>query len=554
MIRLLRRFLKVHYNYSDPLDRQRASRLLITTVVLSLAWIALLLLFVLPNLTSGDTPISAAEGIALLLPVVSLLVYYNIQQGRLGMAVWLFLGALLAATAPSAISDPNLPVMLLIPTIAAGLLLDRRRFSVVLVLIGGVLLLHAYVQSGNLDSSVVVPARFALSDLMIMLIALAPSAFLLYVLAGSSRQVTAVSSEDIHHYRVGSSFHASEDEDILLTNALRAVQNELAYSLVQMFLVNDDGSLQRRIRLGIGQSELTSSNVVNPGNAAVIHEVVNAREAVLITAHDGQPRRAHLMAGSQRAFAVPVLNADRVLGVLDVQSAFEQSFSVNQADALRLFGLRLGAALAKARLIADLRQSLREREDAAAYMRSQLAETQGRDRQILRSGWGHYLQSRGQLFGYDLAGQSSSIVPASDLPPEIQTAFQRGDVYIEARENEQIINAPIVFRGEVLGAVAFAVAADRVVGERELEIVRAVTNRLGVALENNRLLEQTQAQARRERKASEVANTLLAATSIESLMELAADNFNEALDAIYTRIYLEPGVIADAPAAHGELA
>lgn len=82
--------------------------------------------------------------------------------------------------------------------------------------------------------------------------------------------------------------------------------------------------------------------------------------------------------------------------------------------------------------------------------------------------------------------------------------------------------------------------------------MRTVANRLGLALENNRLLEQTQAQAQRERKASEVANILLTATSIETLIELAAENFNEALSAINTRIYLEPGVIAEPPAAHGE--
>jgi GAF domain-containing protein len=552
MIRLLRRFLKVHYNYNDPHDQQRASRLLLTSIILSVVWIVLLITLSAPTLVNGERPISTVEVIAFILPVLSLLIYYAVQRGRLGLATWLFLGALYAATVPSAVAALNLPVLLLIPTIAAGVLLDRRQFSVMLVLIAGALLLHAYVQSGVTQSSIVVPARNVVPDLVIMLIALAPAAFLFYTLSGSAQKVTAASAEDIRHYRVGSSFYASEDEESLLSNGLRVIQNELDYAAVQMFLVNNDGSPQRRIRLGIGQSELTSSVIVNPGNAAVIHEIVNTREAVLVTAHEGQPRRGHLSAGSQRAFVVPIMNADHVFGVLDIQSAYEQSFSSNQADALRLFGQRLGAALAKARLIADLRQSLREREDAAAYMRTQLIETQGRSRQIVQSGWRNYLQSRGELFGYDLKGQAGSIVPAADLPPEIRAALQRGDVYVEARRDEQIINAPIVFRGEVLGAMSFAVSAERGIAERDLEIVRAVTNRLGVALESNRLLEQTQAQARRERKASEVAKTLLAATSIESLMELAADQFNEALDAIYTRIYLEPGVAADAPAERGE--
>jgi GAF domain-containing protein len=177
---------------------------------------------------------------------------------------------------------------------------------------------------------------------------------------------------------------------------------------------------------------------------------------------------------------------------------------------------------------------------------------QGGNRRLLQSGWNQYLQSRGTMFGYDLQGLDGGIVPASDLPTEILSALTRGDVFVETRDDEQIVNAPIISRGELLGAMSFAVPTDRSIGADEIEMVRTIANRLGLALENNRLLEQTQAQARRERKASEVANVLLTATSIESLMELAAENFNEALNAINTRIYLEPGVVSEPPAARGE--
>ena len=71
-------------------------------------------------------------------------------------------------------------------------------------------------------------------------------------------------------------------------------------------------------------------------------------------------------------------------------------------------------------------------------------------------------------------------------------------------------------------------------------MLRTVANRLGVALESNRLLEQTQAQAQRERKASEIGGLLLSETDMEAVLELAVDNFNEALGAVHTRVYLEP--------------
>ncbi|PJF27440.1 MAG: hypothetical protein CUN53_04035, partial [Phototrophicales bacterium] len=74
-----------------------------------------------------------------------------------------------------------------------------------------------------------------------------------------------------------------------------------------------------------------------------------------------------------------------------------------------------------------------------------------------------------------------------------------------------------------------------------------ITSRLGVALENNRLFEQSQALAQRERRASEIGSLLISATDIESVLNLAARSFNEALGAISTRVIVEN---PDPDAAH----
>ncbi len=68
------------------------------------------------------------------------------------------------------------------------------------------------------------------------------------------------------------------------------------------------------------------------------------------------------------------------------------------------------------------------------------------------------------------------------------------------------------------------------------------------------LFEQTQAQAFRERKATEVANMLIGATDVRSVLERAAETFNEALGAVSTRITLQPNPGEDrVPRARGEL-
>lgn len=155
-------------------------------------------------------------------------------------------------------------------------------------------------------------------------------------------------------------------------------------------------------------------------------------------------------------------------------------------------------------------------------------------------------------FGFDLpTGGAAVPVAASNLPDHLRSALESGDVQVKQVDGERMVNVPIIFRGQTLGAMSFALPRDREVSERQLEMARTVSNRLGLALENTRLFEQTQAQALRERKASEVANLLIGATDVRAVLNLAAESFNEAMGAIYTRVYLQPEQLTEPFARHG---
>jgi GAF domain-containing protein len=171
-----------------------------------------------------------------------------------------------------------------------------------------------------------------------------------------------------------------------------------------------------------------------------------------------------------------------------------------------------------------------------------MSELERRSASAAAASWRGYLRGRGQAaFGFDY--RDGSVVAANDLPEAIRAAARKGEIHVEARPDAQIVNVPITLRDQMLGALTFSVPPDRVIGEREMDMLRTVANRLGVALESNRLLEQTQAQAQRERKASEIGSLLLSETDLEAVIGLAAENFNEALGAVHTRIRLEPKVL-----------
>jgi GAF domain-containing protein len=106
-------------------------------------------------------------------------------------------------------------------------------------------------------------------------------------------------------------------------------------------------------------------------------------------------------------------------------------------------------------------------------------------------------------------------------------------------EEVQIVSVPIMLNNEVFGAMSFRVPQERALTERQLDTVRAIARRLALALENRRLYEQSQAQVMRERRANEVANALLSATEVQTVLRLAVENFNEALGAINTEIAVQ---------------
>jgi GAF domain-containing protein len=135
---------------------------------------------------------------------------------------------------------------------------------------------------------------------------------------------------------------------------------------------------------------------------------------------------------------------------------------------------------------------------------------------------------------------------ADGMPESIQSALETGDISIEEDADDQLVRVPITLRGQTLGAMAFRVPkGNQTIGLRQKELMNSVVQRLGLALENKRLFEQSQSQAQRERKANEVGSTLLSTTDIEAVLQLAADNFNEALGAVQTRIYLQPEANSD---------
>jgi GAF domain-containing protein len=561
MIRSLRRrFFTVRHAYLNPIDRQRASVLLVINWTIMLAVIAWLLTGVVPLLLTGDeVPLQGAVALALTL-TLNIVIFRQIQTGRLRNAGGLFVTILafniilltvtLQETGSTSISGGYI-IALAIPLVAAGVLLNRRGMLLVAAALVTAIIFAVIGQSQNTASYSYIPAESWLIDLPIAVISLGLILTFLLVFTGNLERIATESLSDIQQRQWITEFGIElgnlVDENRVLSRALDVVRDRFQYIYAQAYLVDEEGRLSRVIRAGSNQIEAVSRDVAAMSDASIIFEALRTKAPAITTGDESLPRRSHLISAATFGVAIPLHQGDVVLGVLDVQSARSTSFSQNEIRVLELLADQLGIALQHSRTVNDLERNLREQESANVRLQRQVSEYLQRERRGVGNAWGQYLEGRGKTaIGYNVEPDNTTTpVPATDIPETLYTTLQEGTLQVDTSGDEQIINVPIRFRDQTLGAMSFALPQGQTVSDRQIEMARIVAERLALALENTRLFEQSQAQAFRERKASEVSSVLIGATDVPSVLNLAAENFNEALGAIHTRIYIQPGFLSE---------
>ena len=109
------------------------------------------------------------------------------------------------------------------------------------------------------------------------------------------------------------------------------------------------------------------------------------------------------------------------------------------------------------------------------------------------------------------------------------------------RPGEQTVqvSAPIIARGQPIGLLKLQdVDPDRVWSANDRALLEAVANEIAVAIDNARLLEQTERRAQREQLISEISRQLLAASDRPGILQIAGDELSRALRVARTEIKL----------------
>jgi GAF domain-containing protein len=106
-------------------------------------------------------------------------------------------------------------------------------------------------------------------------------------------------------------------------------------------------------------------------------------------------------------------------------------------------------------------------------------------------------------------------------------------------EKTSIMAIPILLRGQILGVLTVKIQREAIADDL-VEFLRSVTERLSVALENVRLLEEIQSNAERDHLVADISGRVRSATGVDQILRTAAEELGRTLGLSDVLVQLRP--------------
>lgn len=291
------------------------------------------------------------------------------------------------------------------------------------------------------------------------------------------------------------------DPDELIKKVVNLITDQFGYYYTALFLVDTNGKWAE-LKEATGEA----GHVLKENR----HRLeVGGRSMVGTAISTGQPRIAldvgdepvrfqnPLLPYTRSEIALPLIVGDRIFGALDVQSTQEAAFGSNEIDTLLGMANQIAIAVENARLFQQAQKNL--------------DEMRAIQRQYLLGSW-------------KVAGEKENL------------EYNIGEDEPAARSSE--IDIPMALRDEIIGQITLSGDEEWTAEQRAL--VEDVATQAALALENARLVEESQSSATFEHLVAEITGKIWASTTIDGILQTAVREISHALNISEASIELNP--------------
>jgi GAF domain-containing protein len=325
----------------------------------------------------------------------------------------------------------------------------------------------------------------------------------------------------------------------LTEQAVTLVARQFALDQVSLFLVEESG-LRAMLASSIGEGSMPETWIEVGSNSVIARCAANGQAHVAL---DLGPEAAEFdsfrFPTTRSHVVVPLQSRGRMVGVLDMQSVKPRALTEEGISVLETMADRIAAAIDNARLFRETQ--------------ARVGELEALQRQYVREQWTKFVETRtASIFERkvpDLPGLSEASLQedTSALSAAIARAIERREIITQSdSENgpgEALLVAPVMLRGEVIGALGLhEPEGSKEWTEDEIALVETVATQMALAIENARLLEETQQRAERERIITDVTTRVRASMDLESILQTAVRELGAALGSDRAFIRLGVGV------------
>ena len=291
------------------------------------------------------------------------------------------------------------------------------------------------------------------------------------------------------------------DPDELINRVVTLITEEFGYYYSALYLI-DQTNKWAELRDATGEAGRVlkeSAHRLEVDNSNIVGRALRSQQAqIALDVGDKSVRFNNpLLPYTRSEISIPLYVGDHILGALDVHSSQKAAFSEQDIETLQNMANQVAISLDNARLFQETNQNLQEMRNI--------------QKQYLQEAWIDASLSNGEMSLF--VGDSS-----------------KGD-------EKNLVEVPIAIRDQIIGQLSLE--RDEALSSDEQIWIQAIATQTALALENARLLDESQSAAMREKFVTEITNKIWSSTTIDGVLQTAVRELGKVLDATDATIELD---------------
>ena len=317
--------------------------------------------------------------------------------------------------------------------------------------------------------------------------------------------------------RIAREITSEQQMDPLLNSAANLIRDEFGFYHAGIFLVDDrkEYAVLRAATGDAGRQLLALNHRLKIGEVGIVGFVTQTGRprVALNVGTDVTHFRNPLLPETRSEMALPLIYGGEIIGALDVQSKQEAAFDDDYVKIMQTVADQLAIAINNARLAERTRENLR---DLGMLYQAQV-----------RNAWKQVSQEKSSEFEYD----GLNVAPVKqDLPKEQLSQLAEGRTVILRGEKGSTLLVPLTLQGQLIGTLGIEKDDPAYEWSRnELSIAENAATQASLALENARLLEETQRLAAKERTIGEISARIGGLVDIEKILQTTVQELSQTL-------------------------